>query len=291
MKFSKLGIARYLLWFYTIFIIYTTLYPFSAWQSNGIGLFEFWSQPKSIYISRMDIWLNVIGYIPLGALWVWRWHPRPSGIVAVFLATIMCSCLSFLLESLQTYLPQRVPSQLDWYTNSFGAFMGSIIAVIFSPYVLSKTKIVIWYRLTFNNSSFAIVLCLLWFVAMIFPHPYWFGFGSWVAQVEDINFLSFIVNYYKSALDFFYNSPNSINLWHQLLIPFISIFNICGLLLAITFDMNNSRIKFSLLILGILFILKIVSLAIYSSIWSLSIPSNVWIGIICSILILIITNN
>ena len=254
MKSFQFNIARYLLWFYNLFIIYTTLYPFSAWQSNGIGLFEFWSDPKSIYISRMDIWLNVLGYIPLGALWVWRWHPKPNGIVAIFLSTAICSLLSFCLESLQTYLPMRVPSQLDWYTNTFGGFMGASIAMIFSPYVLSKTKIVTWYRLTFNNSSFAICLCILWFLASIFPHPYWFGLGSWVGQIEDINFLVYLVHYYKSLWQYIYSS-SSINNWHEILIPFIIVFNLCGMLLAITFGMKNSRIRFSLLIILILFII------------------------------------
>ncbi len=287
--------ARYLLWIYTIFIVYATLYPFIDWQSNGVGLFDFWTDPSSKYISRFDIWLNVCGYVPLGALWVWRWHPKPSGIVAVFLSSFICSILSLTLESLQTFLPSRVPSQLDWYTNTFGAFMGAVTAVILSPNILARTKLVYWYRISFDeNSSFAIALCFLWAMAIIFPQPYWFSLGSWVSQLEDADFLNYIIKYYQSVWIYLYNLlPRSIifapvNKLHIILIPFVIVFNICGMLWAITFSMRKNSFWFSLGIIFILYVIKIVALSFYLSIFYMSIPQEVWIGLGISAILLLL---
>jgi VanZ family protein len=271
------------------------LYPFIDWHSNGAGLFDFWSDPSSKYISRLDIWLNVCGYVPLGALWVWRWHPKPSGIVAVFMSCFICSLLSFTLESLQTFLPSRVPSQLDWYTNTFGAFMGAVIAVVMSPNVLAKTKIVKWYRTSFSeDSSFGIALCFLWGMAIIFPQPYWFSLGSWVAQLEDADFLNYIITYYQSIWIYVYNFlPNSIMLapvdkLHMILIPFVIVFNVCGMLWSITFTMRKNGIWFYIFTILSLCLVKLVSLSFYLSILYLSIPQEVWVGLGISIVLLII---
>jgi VanZ family protein len=281
------------------------LYPFSDLEINGINMFTFWVNSKYRYVSRWDIWINVCGYIPYGALWVWRLHPKISGVVAICIATFLGSLLSFSLESLQTWVPIRVPSQLDWYTNTVGVFMGSIIAFIFPPHILSKSYIVISYRKYFYlKSSFAIVLCFLWAMAIIFPQPYWFGLGSWVANINDSSFLSYILQYYHGLwvnIDYIFNIGllnnlnNNINIdvdeenfAHIIITPLVIIFNVCGMLLAITLTMRRKQVSFCILMIFVLYALKIASWGLYLSILDLTIPREVWIGLLISIIVLIL---
>ncbi len=262
-------------------------------------MFSFWANSKYRYITRWDIWINVCGYIPYGALWVWRLHPKINNVVAVCIATFLGSLLSFCLESLQTWVPIRIPSQLDWYTNTAGAFMGSMIALIFPPHVLSKSHIVMFYRKHFYlKSSFAIVLCFLWAMAIIFPQPYWFGLGSWVANINDNSFLSYILQYYQSIWLSIYNvfniqlllpedNFNENSLAHIIITPLVIIFNVSGMLLAITLTMKTKQLRFCICVISVLYLLKIISWGLYLSVLDLTIPREVWVGLLISMLILI----
>jgi hypothetical protein len=47
---------------------------------------------------------------------------------AALTAILVASALSVVMESLQSYLPARVPSQVDWALNSLGAGLGAVVA-------------------------------------------------------------------------------------------------------------------------------------------------------------------
>ena len=111
-------------------VVYGTLLPWHGWRSIGIPMLAFMSEPWPRYWTVFDVGANVLLYVPLGALTcVALWRTRP-GVGMVVLAIVACSSLSFLLESLQTLLPGRVPSRLDWLANSAGGLLGAGAAAL-----------------------------------------------------------------------------------------------------------------------------------------------------------------
>ena len=77
--------------------------------------------------------INVLAYVPLGlflALWL---RIRVGMIKAVVLVSLFGCGLSFALEVLQSALPSRVPSPLDWAANSAGTLLGAGFAAAFDP--------------------------------------------------------------------------------------------------------------------------------------------------------------
>src|SRR4051812_48354455 len=106
---------------YVALIVYASLYPFSEWRGQGGAPWAFLGSPiPPKYWTGFDIWSNLAGYLPLGFLLVLSFLRRvsyrlaPAGpVAAVAVATLLAALLSFAMESLQTYLPSRVPSNLD----------------------------------------------------------------------------------------------------------------------------------------------------------------------------------
>ncbi len=71
---------------------------------------------------------NLLGYVPLGALAFvallrsdTRRRAAPGGV-----AVLAGAALSFAMELLQNYLPQRVPSNVDLALNAAGAALGAV---------------------------------------------------------------------------------------------------------------------------------------------------------------------
>ncbi len=118
---------------YGALVIYGTLFPISEWTPPPLG----WANPSTLNwparASRADIILNVLAYMPLG-LFITLWlRARLGLVVAAALATLAGCGLSFTLEVLQSALPSRVPSLLDWMTNSGGTMLGALIAAVINP--------------------------------------------------------------------------------------------------------------------------------------------------------------
>src|SRR5579875_3343925 len=113
---------------YAVLVVYGSLYPFSGWRSLGIGPFAFLTDPLPRYLTAFDVVTNVLGYMPLGALIVLALYPRWSGSLAVCAAFVGGALLSGAMESIQTYLPTRVASNLDLAANALGALIGGVLA-------------------------------------------------------------------------------------------------------------------------------------------------------------------
>jgi len=110
--------VRLLLLGYVAFLVYASLYPISSFrppqESPFATLFE------KVAISRTDALTNVLVYLPLG----WLLAVRIPGLGSLRAALVGCG-FSFAIEYLQTYLPGRVPSVLDWGLNTAGTFLGA----------------------------------------------------------------------------------------------------------------------------------------------------------------------
>ena len=118
--------VRIALLVYVLLIIYASGFPFSGWRDNGLLPWTYLGERMPHYWTSFDLIVNVIGYVPLGALVVLALYPRVRGLWAVLIAIASGMLLAATLEALQSYLPSRVPSNLDLMTNSLGVVIGAL---------------------------------------------------------------------------------------------------------------------------------------------------------------------
>ena len=173
-----------LAWIYIALVAYASLYPFSDWRDQGIAPWRFLTAAPPKYWTGFDVATNVFGYAPLGfllALSAMRSHRVARGVMA---ATLAGALLSLTMETLQSYLPVRVPSNLDLALNVAGAWLGALLAS-----ALERVGAVDrWSR--FRGRWFvpeargALVLLALWPVALLFPAAVPFGLGQVFERLE-----------------------------------------------------------------------------------------------------------
>jgi VanZ family protein len=154
---------------YVLLLVYASLYPFSDWRDQGLGLFDFLTAPWPRYWSQFDTAANWAGYMPLGflatlALLRTTVLPRP-----VLLATVVLSLLSLCLEALQTYLPQRIPALSDWILNSVGALTGAALASALEQLGVLDHWSRFRDRWLVQDSRAHVVLLATWPAALLFP--------------------------------------------------------------------------------------------------------------------------
>ena len=123
-------LARLLLLVYLALVAYASLYPLSGWRGHGLSPVEFLAAPWPRHVLVVDVLADVLGYSLLGLLAVLALHPRLRGTKAVLAATAGGALLSLALESLQTYLPARVPSNVDVLCNGAGALAGALAGTL-----------------------------------------------------------------------------------------------------------------------------------------------------------------
>ncbi len=156
-----------------------SLYPFSGWRSLGIGPFAFIADPIPQCLTAFDVVTNVIGYMPLGALIVLALYPRWRGSVAVCAALLGGVLLSSAMESIQTYLPTRLASNLDLAANALGALVGGVLIAPATSALLDRGLLrrmrFVWYE---RGAAYTIGLSALWPFAALFPSQYLFGGGD-----------------------------------------------------------------------------------------------------------------
>jgi VanZ family protein len=83
--------------------------------------------------SRADVISNVLAYVPLGLLLVWRIGGRTRVIGGLASATFMGTALSLSVEGLQMFLPSRVASIGDLATNAAGTALGACLGIALRP--------------------------------------------------------------------------------------------------------------------------------------------------------------
>lgn len=193
---------------YALLVIYASLYPFSGWRNQDVPLFEFlWAAwPK--YWTWFDILANVAGYMPLGFLLALsflrrgnvRYFARHQNVAAVAVALLAGAALSFVMETVQNFLPSRVSSNVDLGLNALGTLVGASVAAGLEL----AGAIARWSR--FRERWFipeargALVLLALWPFGLLFPAAVPLGLGqvlerleAWVADwLQDTPFLEWL---------------------------------------------------------------------------------------------------
>ena len=115
---------------YTLVIVYASLQPFAGWRAPPDEVLRFLTAPWPRYITATDIALNVVAYLPLGAMLFFALRPPLAPAVAFVIATALAAALSLLLESVQMFLPARIASNVDLISNSAGTALGALSALL-----------------------------------------------------------------------------------------------------------------------------------------------------------------
>jgi len=174
-------LARYLLLAYVLLIVYGSLHPFSGWRDQGASAFAYLSGHLPRYITAFDLLTNFAAYLPLGFLALLALHPRLRGAFALAVAGLAGCLLSLALEALQTYLPSRIPSNLDLATNGLGAFAGAGLALRFGVGLLGSGRMHAlrhrWF-LPGHQYDLGLVLLALWLFTQLNPETLLFGNGD-----------------------------------------------------------------------------------------------------------------
>lgn len=165
-------------------IIYASLYPFADWRNQGISPLRYVTAPWPKYWTGFDVGVNLLGYAPLGFLLVLSMlhHRRVRWPVSV--AVLCAGLLSLTMEGLQSYLPSRVPSNVDLALNTLGGWLGACAA-----WGLVRTG---WLghwrdlkaRWFAHDARGALVLLLLWPPALLFPAAIPMGLGQVFERLE-----------------------------------------------------------------------------------------------------------
>jgi hypothetical protein len=117
--------------------------------------------------------------MPLGVLLVLALHPLVRGIWAVVVAALCGLLVSGIMETVQNYLPSRVPSNLDLLTNAGGCLAGAVLGLFFAPLLLNQSRLQRLRQRWFSAyASQGLVLVALWPLAQVYPQGYLFGNGQ-----------------------------------------------------------------------------------------------------------------
>ena len=182
--FLQKGVAGPLAVLYAGLIVYASLFPFEGWRSQGLPFWSFLQAPFPQYWTGFDLVSNFLGYAPLGFLLTLTLVPWMKRHWAALLAGLLGALLSFALESLQSLLPLRMSSNLDWALNAGGACIGALFA-----WVLMRTGwMARWSRFRLRwfapQASGTLVLLALWPVALLYPAAVAFGLGQFFERAE-----------------------------------------------------------------------------------------------------------
>jgi VanZ family protein len=174
-------LARYLLSAYALLLVYGSLYPFVGWRDLGVTPFAFVLAPLPRYVTAFDVVANLLAYMPLGFLGVLATRPALRATPAIAAAVLGAALLSLGLESLQTFLPSRVASNLDLAANAAGALAGAIAGAALSRRLLRDAGLHELRNRLFlpgGRIDLGLVLLGLWLVSQLNPETLLFGSGD-----------------------------------------------------------------------------------------------------------------
>ena len=170
---------------YAALIIYASLYPFENWRSQGVDWTAFLFAPWPKYWTGFDVLSNVLGYAPLGFIVTLAMRRSARHLPAIILSLLLASFLALCMESLQLFLPARVPSNVDWVLNTLGALGGAVSAWTLERFGFLDR----WTRFRANwflpDAKGSLALLALWPVALLFPAPVPLGLGQVLERTED----------------------------------------------------------------------------------------------------------
>ncbi|WP_150428397.1 VanZ family protein [Dechloromonas sp. CZR5] len=182
MPHSSLGpvrFATYLALAWCGLVIYGSLHPFSGWRDTGVSPIAFLEGGWPRYWTTFDLAANVAVYLPLGFFLTLALSRLPGRFTAPVIATLLAAGVSFGLETLQTWLPSRVPSNLDLACNSLGGLFGALWAKAVGPRIFARV-VALEHRLIapIPHAELGLTLLGLWLLVPLSPETLLFGAGD-----------------------------------------------------------------------------------------------------------------
>lgn len=177
---SRLSGTALLAWVWVALIAYASLFPFTGWRwPPGAGATDLLVLRWPRWWGGFDVGSNLVGYMPLGLLIGLGLLAAGRGKLLAAVAGFAAGAgLSYGLEVTQHLLPQRVPSLMDWVLNSAGALTGGLFAAALGAAGLPAHLQRAHDRWLGAGGAGALVLLLLWPVALLFPAPVPLGLGQ-----------------------------------------------------------------------------------------------------------------
>jgi VanZ family protein len=171
---------------YAALVVYASLYPFTGWRWPGLSVWAFLSRPWWQWWTWFDLTANLLGYLPLGAL-VFGAVVRSGGSTGRALggAVAAGAALSFTLEVLQNFLPQRIPSNVDLALNVAGAALGGLLGLAVHLNGGVERWQAVRERWFIDHSAGGLALLVLWPLGLLFPGPVPFAFGQFWPRLRD----------------------------------------------------------------------------------------------------------
>jgi VanZ family protein len=169
---------------FTVLVVYASLYPFEGWRAQGVSPWAFLLAPWPQYWTGFDLLANLVGYAPLGFLLTLAMLRAGWGAWSWWLGVALPLLLSLAVETLQNYLPMRVPSNVDLGLNAVGGFMGAGVAWALKQLGVLRR----WNQ--FRGDWFdarahgGLVLLALWPFALLYPASVPFGLGQVWERLE-----------------------------------------------------------------------------------------------------------
>jgi VanZ family protein len=175
------ALPRYLALAYTALVIYASLHPFSGWRDLGLSPFAFLDAGWPRYWTVFDLAVNVIVYLPLGFLLTLtlRHLPVPGRLTPLFAGILLACLISLCLESLQTWLPTRIPSHVDLACNSAGGAIGALLTPWYGERFFARAGYLQRRLLCpLPYSELGLVMLGLWLLTQLSPETLLFGAGD-----------------------------------------------------------------------------------------------------------------
>ena len=161
---------------YILLIVYGTLFPLSGWQWDIGGLNILLNATWPSQLTRSDVVVNLLIYIPLGYLLcilvdrIIFNSRQPTA--SMILATLIGAGICILLEYFQTFLPSRITSYVDIALNTAGTMLGAALAVM-----TGKNTAFAFWLLSFKSKWFvdqpltnlALLTLFLWAMSQLTP--------------------------------------------------------------------------------------------------------------------------
>ena len=164
---------------YVLLLVYSGLAPWTGWRDLGVAPFAYLTAPVPRHLTVFDLLVNVLAYLPLGALVVFAAHPRLRRWLGPPLALVVGVVLSGSIEALQTYLPNRVSSNIDLATNAAGALLGGVLATPFASSLIDRGRLAELRLQWFDRRlSLLLLLVALWPLTQLYPAPMLFATGD-----------------------------------------------------------------------------------------------------------------
>jgi VanZ family protein len=166
---------------YTLLALYGSLYPFGDWRDSGVAPLAFLTTGWLRYTTAFDLVMNALAYLPFGFLWATVLSAYRKPAAAFALAALAGGLLSLGVETVQNFLPSRVPSNLDFASNTLGTLIGAAAGLRWGDDLLDGGRLHAWRErrfLTGLAGDRGLLLVALWLLTQLNPETFLFGNGN-----------------------------------------------------------------------------------------------------------------